>query len=63
MGQFSVDCLRRPNYASGYLDKVDGLSVLECADLCLSKFACKSFTLVPSNGRCQLYAKLCKDLN
>ena len=63
MDQFSVECNRRPVFASGYLDRVDGLSVLECADLCLRKFACKSFTLVPSYGRCQLYAKLCKDLD
>ena len=63
MDKFTVECNRRPSFASGFLDIVDGLSVLQCADLCLRKFACKSFTLIPTNGRCQLYAKLCKDLD
>ena len=63
MARFTKQCHRRPNFASGYLDRVDGLSVTGCADLCLSRFSCRSFTHIDSSGRCQLYAKPCKNLD
>ena len=64
MDRFSKQCNRKPSFASGYLDMVDNLSLTECGDLCLSRFACKSFTHIVGNGKCHLYAKSCKeDLN
>jgi hypothetical protein len=39
---------------------VDGLSLTACGELCLSRFACTSFTHIDNNagnGKCQLYAK------
>ena len=62
MARFTKQCFRRPTYVSSYMHLVDGLSVTACADLCLSRFSCRSFTHRDSNGRCQLYAKPCKDV-
>jgi len=42
------------------MHSVNGLSVTACADLCLGRFSCKSFTHKESNGKCQLYAKIYK---
>ena len=62
MARFTAQCNRRPTFVSSYMDQVDSLSVTACADLCLSRFSCRSFTHLESNGRCQLYAKPCKDI-
>ena len=61
LARFTKQCNRKPAFASSYLDKEDDLSATACADLCLSRFSCRSFTHRESDGKCQLYAKICKD--
>ena len=46
----------RPTFAGSFIAQASGLDLATCTDSCESTYSCRSFTFLPSNGKCQLYA-------